>query len=163
MKKKFLKEFQKDREKIKSEIYSKISTIFKEIEGEKFDSSQLEDFIGLHYDFLDKNLEGIDPKILEKKWQKFKISLDESIKKVLRESNEMEELDKESLFQDLANISGNLSDCFSSLYTYKFQYINNPNWKEALTKLRIGISDNLNRTMSLMSEIGLQNDIPNEE
>ena len=84
-------------------------------------------------------------------------------KKILKEADtfedsDIEHLDKVSLFQDLSDVQANLSDSFAKLYTYKSQYIDNPNWKASLSQMRIGISELISRMAATMAMIGLEND-----
>ena len=70
------------------------------------------------------------------------------------------ELDKLALFQDLADIESSLSDSFAKLYAYKTQYVENPNLKQALAQLRIGVNDLMKKVAGTMSAMGVENDMP---
>lgn len=81
----------------------------------------------------------------------------------IEEKNQVVELDKVQLFQDLADIESSLADAFSRLYVYKNQYISNPNIKAALSKVRLGVNSLLQQVTATISGMGIENDEVREE
>lgn len=81
----------------------------------------------------------------------------------VEEKEEIVELDQVQLFQDLADLDGSLSDAFAKFYVYKKQNINNPNIKQALSKIRISINELIKQVTYTMSGMGIENDAPQED
>lgn len=87
----------------------------------------------------------------------------ERLNEGVEEKNQVVELDKVQLFQDLADIESSLADAFSRLYVYKNQYISNPNIKAALSKVRLSINGLLQQVTDTISGMGIENDEIREE
>ena len=79
------------------------------------------------------------------------------------ESEEIAQLDQVQLFQDLADLDGSLSEAFAKFYVYKKQVINNPNIKQALSKIRLSINELIKQVTYTMSGMGIENDSQPED
>lgn len=123
------------------------------------DYSKIEGYIDKEYNLFE-NVNTINPLKLTASYKKF-LATNRNILKEAEE--EVEQIDKAALFQDLSDVTANLSDSFAKLYNYKGQYIENPQWKQALSKLRVGVSELINQMASTMSMIGIENDQPQQE
>ena len=127
------------------------------------DFSQIENFIDKKFNVIDQNIKSSSSRLITTNYIKFLNERKTISGKVLLEAvdDSVEQVDKTALFTDLAEVQGNLADSFAKLYTYKTQYIDNPNWKISLSQLRINISEMMNKLSSTMAMIGLENDKPN--
>lgn len=85
----------------------------------------------------------------------------ESGKRILKEEDavdDVEPLDKVALFTDLTTIEGTVSEALGTLFQYKFQYVDNPELRNALSEIRLSISDTLRKISSTVVSLGTQND-----
>lgn len=88
--------------------------------------------------------------VLNKKWKPII-----EAKKILKEEDEVEAIDPIVMFQEMADISGNLADIYSTLVQYKTGYISNPKVQKAIMVMMNGVNTLMKQSTSTMQMLGV--------
>lgn len=153
-------EFQVNDDMKKEELERKVIEKLKLTSFDEINSKNVNDFVNDNYDLLTTDIDTISPKVLLNNYYDYiqKTGLTESIKKILKENDDVDQVDLTQMFQDLADIQSSLYDSFARLYAYKGQYMEDQNVMESLSQIRLGISQVVNKIAAVMQKVGL-NDV----